>query len=234
MKENEIWNPVLMRVESKHKSVFTLTPKTSSLIDEYNRMASIHKYIQREIANILGCSVQYISFLKKRYDAKVEIISTKKPIVYFHPHCTQCNCQFKTKYKRRLNLCSKQCRIDYQLFVRSRCWRCKNKLERPSVSRVCRKCGTERRREWVKSEHSKRLLAETQKRQNAKFPEKLRARTALNHAIKNGKIIKPSACSYCGIHKRLDGHHVDYSKPLKVKWLCRVCHIGLHMKLKNK
>jgi hypothetical protein len=31
-------------------------------------------------------------------------------------------------------------------------------------------------------------------------------------------------CENCHEDKPLDKHHPDYSKPLKIEWLCRKCH----------
>lgn len=67
--------------------------------------------------------------------------------------------------------------------------------------------------------------AESQKRYKEKYPEKYRARNIFYAAKRDGKIIKPEACSVCGLEtKRLEAHHSDYSKPLDVQWLCISCH----------
>lgn len=47
-------------------------------------------------------------------------------------------------------------------------------------------------------------------------------------ALKKG-ILKKQPCVYCK-KKRVDAHHDDYSKPLKVIWVCRKCHSKLHRK----
>ena len=51
-------------------------------------------------------------------------------------------------------------------------------------------------------------------------------------ALKNGSLIRPSACQLCGINpgvavdgrSKIHAHHHDYSKPLDVEWLCAKCH----------
>jgi hypothetical protein len=63
-------------------------------------------------------------------------------------------------------------------------------------------------------------------------PEKT-ARTAVQNAIKTGKLTKPEACEHCckTLPKaKLHGHHADYSKPLDVMWLCSICHTAEHAK----
>jgi hypothetical protein len=59
-------------------------------------------------------------------------------------------------------------------------------------------------------------------------PIKRWAHNVLNRAVKDGKIMKPEACSKCGREVRIEGHHPDYSKPLEVIWLCHRCHIAEH------
>jgi hypothetical protein len=55
---------------------------------------------------------------------------------------------------------------------------------------------------------------------------KRKAHTALNNAIRAGKIIK-RPCQVCG-NPKSEGHHEDYSKPLDVMWLCRKHHGEFH------
>jgi ribosome-binding protein aMBF1 (putative translation factor) len=50
------------------------------------------------------------------------------------------------------------------------------------------------------------------------------AHCKVNNALRNGKLIKPELCEICGLPSKLHGHHVDYSKPLEVIWLCAKCH----------
>ena len=59
-------------------------------------------------------------------------------------------------------------------------------------------------------------------------PEHIRANYALGNAIRDGRVIRAEACWHCGSTERIEGHHVDYSRPLDVVWLCRSCHCKAH------
>lgn len=64
----------------------------------------------------------------------------------------------------------------------------------------------------------------------AKNPEKIKARNDMSRAIRYGKLIR-QPCETCG-NPKTDGHHDDYSKPLSVRWLCRIHHKE-HHRLEN-
>lgn len=57
-----------------------------------------------------------------------------------------------------------------------------------------------------------------------KNKEKAYARNIANKAIRTGKMEKKTNCECCGQETILEKHHFDYSKPLKVTWLCKKCH----------
>jgi hypothetical protein len=59
-------------------------------------------------------------------------------------------------------------------------------------------------------------------------PEKRKAQNVLGYAVLSGKLIKPDTCQKCGLKKRIEAHHPDYSKPLEVMWFCKKCHIEEH------
>ena len=52
------------------------------------------------------------------------------------------------------------------------------------------------------------------------------AQSLLAYHVKAGNIIKPSICEECGIkNKKIEAAHYNYDEPLRVKWLCRACHV---------
>ncbi len=55
------------------------------------------------------------------------------------------------------------------------------------------------------------------------------SRNVTSAAIRKGSLIKSSCCELCNETTNvLDAHHIDYGKPLEVKWLCRGCHSIVH------
>lgn len=58
-----------------------------------------------------------------------------------------------------------------------------------------------------------------------RFPKKSKAVSALNRAVRSGKVI-PEPCFICG--ERAEAHHPDYDQPLAVVWLCPPHHKQAH------
>lgn len=58
-------------------------------------------------------------------------------------------------------------------------------------------------------------------------PEKFKAYSIVNGAIRSGKIEK-GCCQICGLTGNVHAHHEDYSKPLEIIWLCPKHHKNVH------
>ena len=58
--------------------------------------------------------------------------------------------------------------------------------------------------------------------------KKANCRSYTNEYVRRGKIIK-QPCSVCGAINS-EAHHIDYSKPLLIEWLCRKHHLEHHSK----
>ncbi len=57
-------------------------------------------------------------------------------------------------------------------------------------------------------------------------PEVRASHNAVKRAIRAGLLVRASACEECGrTDARLDGAHFNYTEPLRVRWLCRPCHV---------
>lgn len=103
------------------------------------------------------------------------------------------------------------------LIENSRKYRSKNRI-------LCNK----RSSAWAKKHPEKRK--EYTKEYDRKNPEKKKARNLLNSAIRWKGFPKGDKCDLCGIKGKVDGHHDDYSKPLKVLWVCRDCHASVRLR----
>ena len=125
--------------------------------------------------------------------------------------------------------CKDACRLVYSAYCRV----CHNELHRLAPK-------SKRRKEYMKKyrrEYFKRFPDKVRKDKvrgakamRLKYPEKMKARHALNGAVRYKKIYKPDICSKCGGHnQRIEGHHhLGYDKPLDVIWLCVSCHQSVH------
>jgi hypothetical protein len=47
-------------------------------------------------------------------------------------------------------------------------------------------------------------------------------------AIRIGQLVKPFHCERCPDPGPLTVHHLDYTRPLDIEWLCRTCHDREH------
>lgn len=60
------------------------------------------------------------------------------------------------------------------------------------------------------------------------YPEKNRARAFTRWNIKINKVIKPIKCSSCATECQPEAHHINYSDPMDIEWLCKNCHSARH------
>jgi len=80
----------------------------------------------------------------------------------------------------------------------------------------------------VKTEKYRKMVCESARRYDNKHPSRYLAKLEVNKAIKRGDI-RSLPCEKCG-EEKTEAHHDDYSKPLNIRWLCRICHKKLHRK----
>lgn len=114
-----------------------------------------------------------------------------------------------------------------KLRAKSARWRAKNPNYNRDYWRKLRLNNPEKIKEYYYYNKEKRK--EYDRRYKLKNPEKLIARSLLNKAINDGKIVRPDICQWCGSDyfytgQVIDAHHEDHSKPLDVIWLCKDCH----------
>jgi ribosomal protein S27AE len=71
-------------------------------------------------------------------------------------------------------------------------------------------------------------------RWRAAVPAGPRAHKRVYDAVRAGRLERPDKCEGCGLEKRLHAHHDDYSRPLRVRWLCGSCHRLAHRALDSR
>jgi len=94
------------------------------------------------------------------------------------------------------------------------CFSCGKNKKREGQSN-CRICHATYMRGWRKINP----LTESQRKKD-------NCRSYSGVYLSRGKLARQT-CEICGSRKS-QMHHEDYSKPLKVNWLCRPCHLWYH------
>jgi len=95
------------------------------------------------------------------------------------------------------------------------CTRLDMRVDRATKPRV-----REYDRNRAKLPHRKAQAARITKEWRAAYPERQKAHNATARA----DLEAPAQCEGCGLQRKLEKHHPDYSKPLLVVWLCKPCH----------
>lgn len=94
----------------------------------------------------------------------------------------------------------------------------------------CKPCDRILHRNWSNQWNHNNLTkvrkcwAKATKKWQDKNPDKVIAHRAIRVAVKNGTIKKSKVCEVCNLAPATGSHHADYSKPLEVVWICKVCH----------
>ena len=128
--------------------------------------------------------------------------------------CIMCGRSFEGLPSKKL--CSTECRAKH----------------RPQTFKNCSQCGTvfgpvDRLSVKYCSRDCKHKAQTTGRKTQRKTKTKARlAQSLVAYHIKVGNIIRPDTCEDCGsTDKKIEAAHYDYDKPIKVKWLCRSCHV---------
>ena len=117
-----------------------------------------------------------------------------------------------------------------------RCSRCKRRKRAASFhrdagpkdgrSRRCKACASEQTAAWAARNRKRKNATDREwKRRNR---HKDRARGAVRTALRTGVLIRPWYCECCRRRCVPYAHHLDYARPLEVKWLCNPCHAAHH------
>lgn len=101
-----------------------------------------------------------------------------------------------------------------------------------AICKSCKSIKFKERRKAPGFRESHREYERNKKRNEDRV--KLKARRDVRQAIISGRMKRPESCQECGSVSEIHGHHIDYTRPLDVDWLCAKCHSGRHAKLRLK
>lgn len=114
----------------------------------------------------------------------------------------------------------------YGAWRRKDCKACWAERERARALRL-----SERRRGWRWQAEERRIRRLPPAQQARALHQRAMdsARAEIARALRCGRLVRPQACQDCGREGgRIEGHHLDYARPLEVIWLCRSCHVKCH------
>lgn len=142
----------------------------------------------------------------------------EKPISGFYRHK-----QMADGYLNKCIECAKKDAIENRL-ANIDYWRAKDRERANLPDRVAKRKEIAER--WKNDPELKKRNSELKKAWQEKNAIKRAAHVLTGNAIKYGKLIK-QPCEVCGVLE-VDAHHDDYTKPMEVRWLCRVHHAEHH------
>lgn len=82
------------------------------------------------------------------------------------------------------------------------------------------------RRRFHENPRRRAAHAASLRRTRERYPEKVQAWYLVGNAIRDGRLVR-QPCEVCGSTKS-EAHHDDYSRPLDVRWLCKLHHEEAH------
>lgn len=110
----------------------------------------------------------------------------------------------------------------------------RRELEKGRAKCCCRSC---RNSYWNKGKNNPNWKGgiskdyyHYKKIQVQRYPDRIRARNVISSRINRGSLIK-GTCVVCGSTDTV-AHHIDYTKPLDIVWLCKKHHREIHNEMR--
>ncbi len=102
--------------------------------------------------------------------------------------------------------------------------------EQIEIKRIYQKSerGKQAFRKYAQSKAGRENSQKGSRKYKEKYPEKIRAHSAVYTALKQGLLVKPTNCSVCQRPAKLEGHHYkgyDRAHWLDIVWVCKPCHM---------
>ncbi len=80
---------------------------------------------------------------------------------------------------------------------------------------------------YAKTPDGKQAQRIATKKFRLKHPDRYNCHKKVGTAIRNGTLVV-EPCDNCFDTHDIEAHHEDYSKPLEIIWLCKICHKNLN------
>jgi len=130
--------------------------------------------------------------------------------------CKGCGTSFFDNPSQKRKFCCRACADKY-------------KPKRVRQSLHCKKCGKEF---YPIGGHLGQLFCSREcgyrrgrTKRTITIPKARAAQRLVSYYIDKGELIRPTICEECGQEKKIEAAHYNYDEPLKVRWLCRSCHV---------
>jgi hypothetical protein len=168
---------------------------------------------------------------------KAEILAKCKR--YAQANVTQVATYKKEWYERnrvRLALRSKEYREANREHIQAekKAYRERSRDQINARMRARRKANLEQvaaqKRAWYQTPAGRAYETRHSREMRDRYPERYKARSAVQHAIRAGKL-KRQPCFHCGAEKAEAHHHKGYAQKfwLDIQWVCSRCHRKLHL-----
>lgn len=148
---------------------------------------------------------------------------------YFHEYYVAHKAELRAKNKEYIKVHKEELREKQKEYCKKNAERIKEKKKEWEDRN--REHVRKSRRDYMKQRYAEdpefRNRAKARRKQEyKKFSSEERARRVVSRAIRLGKLAR-RPCEACG-KEPTQAHHDDYNYPLKVRWLCSVCHAEWH------
>lgn len=158
-----------------------------------------------------------------------------KPLSAFYKHpkmqdghvnkCKECNkLDVQLNYKDNID--------HYKEYDRKRNSEKGTERHRKHIEYSRRKDVQQRRVKYNHLPHVIKKKKELLEKRDLEYPERKAANQAISNGIRDGKVLRPDCCEYCGKICKPNAHHSSYAEDMKlcVTWLCTSCHGKVHRK----
>ncbi len=107
------------------------------------------------------------------------------------------------------------------------CSWCKSCVRKYQQSEAGKEAKQKSEQKYRPSDKGKAATQRHGRKRRLLYPEKIKASSAVCHAVRDGKLTRPSHCESCFEERFVEGHHWSYLEEhwLDVEWLCAECHV---------